>query len=79
MRQVAETCGINLDRLYRSTSAYPYPCADSELSDVEKRRIYDAYFKDSNMTLEEVFKRDGDIGYEFDTVYKNSARQKHRF
>ena len=79
MRDVAEKCNVNLDKLYRSTSSYPYTYPDSELSDEEKQRIYDTYFKDGDMTIEEVFKRDGDIGYEFDTVYKNSARRRHRF
>lgn len=79
MRDVAEKCNVNLDRLYRSTSSYPYQYPNSDLTNEEKQRIYDTYFKDGNMTIEEVFKNDGDIGYEFDTVFKSEARRKHRY
>lgn len=79
MRDVAEKCNVNLDRLYRSTSSYPYQYPNSDLTNEEKQRIYDTYFKGSNMTLEEVFKNDGDIGYEFDTVFKSEARRKHKY
>ena len=79
MRDVAKECNVDLDKLYRSTSLCSYQYPNSELTDEEKQRIYDTYFKDSNMTVEEVFKKDGDIGYEFDTVFKSEARRKHRY
>lgn len=79
MRDIAKECNVDLDKLYRSTSLCSYKYLDSELTDEEKQRVYDTYFKDGNMTLEEVFKNDEDIGYEFDTVFKSEARRKHRY
>lgn len=79
LRDVALECQIELNKLYECTSQYRYDYTNVDLTEIEKQKIYNAYFVDSNIPLEEVFKKDGDIGYEFDTVYKIEAGRKHRY
>lgn len=79
MRDVALECQIELNKLYGCTSQYRYDYTDVDLTEIEKQKIYNTYFVNSNIPLEEVFRNDGDIDYEFDTVFKSEARRKHRY
>lgn len=75
--QVSRELGIDLNRLYNSTTKQRYSDLDDNLTLEEMRAIHAKYLPDKD--FEEVFKRNEGTAYEFDTVSKREAGGRFKY